>query len=764
MKKISIAFTAILLALLIAATLPLQVFADAQTLYLSEVKIGMGKKAADAEAALAGYTILTDASGKKVDLNQNAGGGWGSKGDKVVYLGFKTTTDRNEAITDLALMNMCGGYDVKEYELLMEYQLNSQIIPFVQDFQVAIDEYRANLTSANEGNRARAEYVKAILDTFIDDDTGKGLGSLLVNPTKYEMGDAAYNALSDAEKKNHADILTILAQSNGKATLMLENLITRAADTGEESWLDRFVGIAYDDLVDALDMLPSDADAQLARLYDDDANAFLLLWEDFRKDLLDYDKQLEILEAFDADAAEEGLGAIAAAGESPTDEQANESLDSYAQAQYDTATVMKAIEMMLIHDKLEEYAYGDGTLLDFFLQTEDEISDDISVLYPLIASLSAGQRAGLKFVTLREYLSIAISDADNYDLSVVEDMAVTSIYDGVDRGIYEKGGVALTSDAQRDDAMNKAVEEDSMFNSWTIAMMAITGACFLASVGSVISYVTYTKKYEALSAMMKEQLYKKAMTPEWTQKNLFVKNKKIVTYEGKVQDYPVWRDDLYMSRATLSKWLAVGFGIATVLLGAVTTYLSYRDLVNYYKVDYAPIPHYMVDAKDITAYDENGTKIVLKNQAAYYKAAECNRKEGDDFFNALGTCADMNGDVGKQWLALYAQKSDVFPPILAKSLLVKVGDTNLPAGYKTGIHMFGASTAFDLNNENYVWNKDAKSVQVYFKLDESQAASTSGSNFTAGNLAIASIAGAALGALATTVVLLARGKKKKKAA
>ena len=27
---------------------------------------------------------------------------------------------------------------------------------------------------------------------------------------------------------------------------------------------------------------------------------------------------------------------------------------------------------------------------------------------------------------------------------------------------------------------------------------------------------------------------------------------------------------------------------------------------------------------------------------------ECNRKSGDEYFNTIDTCADMNGDVGKQ--------------------------------------------------------------------------------------------------------------------
>ncbi len=147
MKKITVIFTALLLALVIAGALPAYVFADSIPEYISEVKIGMGKKPEEAKSALDGFKILSDEKGNPVDLNQDAGGGLGSKGEKIVYLGYKTTTDPSEAITDLALMNMKGKYSVEEYDALMEYQMKSQIIPLVDNFLAAIDEYRANLES-----------------------------------------------------------------------------------------------------------------------------------------------------------------------------------------------------------------------------------------------------------------------------------------------------------------------------------------------------------------------------------------------------------------------------------------------------------------------------------------------------------------------------------------------------------------------------------------------------------------------------------------
>ncbi|MBO7398080.1 MAG: hypothetical protein J6V10_03210, partial [Clostridia bacterium] len=107
MKRLSQSILAVFLAVLMGILPTVRVFA-AETEspdYISEVKIFMGDySAAEAE----GFTLLKDGNGP-VDLNQNAGGGLGSKGEKAVYLGYKTTKNRSEAITDLALMNMKGG-------------------------------------------------------------------------------------------------------------------------------------------------------------------------------------------------------------------------------------------------------------------------------------------------------------------------------------------------------------------------------------------------------------------------------------------------------------------------------------------------------------------------------------------------------------------------------------------------------------------------------------------------------------------------------
>ena len=134
MKKRSIcAFVAAALSAVMIMLPPMQVMAAetepvTATEYISEVRIGVGKTMEEAEKSLEGYTILKNGD-NNADLNEKAGGGMGSQGERVVLLGYKTTTDKSDAITDLAVMNMKGGYDVKEYEALFDTYIKSQVTP-----------------------------------------------------------------------------------------------------------------------------------------------------------------------------------------------------------------------------------------------------------------------------------------------------------------------------------------------------------------------------------------------------------------------------------------------------------------------------------------------------------------------------------------------------------------------------------------------------------------------------------------------------------
>ena len=758
MNRIFKIIVSVILAVLMACLLPAQVFADTPD-YISEIKIGMGKTEDEAKAALKGYVILD------TNLNKDAGGGTGSKGEKAVYLGYKTTSDKKDAITDLALMNMKGGYNPVDYDTLMDKQMNSQIIPFVRDFLDAINEYRDNYASNNKKNNQRAQYIHDALNKLTDDDCGgQGLGDLLLNETKFEMGDEAYNKLSEEEKKNHADILTIVAQSNGQATLLFENLITRACDTSSKSWVDRFVETTYDDMIISTGLSPTDARKKLAKEYDDDAEKILEMWDTFREQLLNSESSKKTLDTIKTDKLEDAVENVEdvdvtdIVGE-PESEEAIDFADAWGDVEANVEIVSNCINDFIAAEYLKNVDYNESTLYEFFTQSKDDIDADITVLYPLVASLSKGQRAGLDFVSLSELVSVAGTDAGHYKDAEIDKKVTASIYSGVDRAIYKKGGVALTSDLLRLKANDLIETPDgtsalSILSIISITLGAISAAAFLGTVGVKISAVYNIKKWTELARQFKyygdemtnvlnranTEMSRALFAGEVTlpQYKFFVESmfrQKDTVVRGYVREWYAAQDKIarYSARSSFCNKLMIGLGVAAVILTAISIILQYQDMVNHYKTEFTPIPRYMIDEKDLIGYNSKGEKVILKNQEAYYKAAECNRTGDDEKYKEIGTYADLNGDVGKQWLALYYVKNnDIVEPILASSLTAVVNSTDVPSGYNTGVHMFGSNAAFNLNSASYVWNNTAKSVYIYFKNGEAKNAKTNATGFTNG--------------------------------
>lgn len=747
MKHLSTTIIAFLMAVLLACQPTARVFAAGTESpdYISEVKIFMGDySAAQAE----GFTLLKDGN-NPVDLNQNVGGGLGSKGEKAVYLGYKTTKNRSEAITDLALMNMKGGYDVAEYEALFDEYVKSQIIPLADEFVDMISEYRQNFENDNE----RAHYVRGVLNKFIDDDTGFRLGDLLLEETKYEMSDEEYNSLSREDKKHHADLVTILAQCNGKATLAIANLLVRASDANDTTWVERFTQTTYDDLIDQTGLTPTDAKKELAKLFDDDAQSILDQWNKFASIFAGYDAAVNTLEKTDLDQLSRELEFHQKTIKSLKGYKGNEAeyaefAEAYNAFMSEYIDVMSAVRTVGIYEYLENTEYDDGTLLDFFDRPSDEVETED--LYPLVAALTPGQKAGLSYVSLEELFAMTITENEAYQNADYEFIEEASIYDGVDRGIYEKGGVALTTAARRANALLH-LDDNKMFSTWTVTLASVTAVATAALTVSAVSWAKNAAELSKLNATLAKYPLNTA--------GLDVLEEELSFEEVSIK---FGTDvDKITSATRVCKYLSIGLGIGVIILAGITTYLAWEDMKAYYNVEFSPIPHYMVDEKDIIGYNKKGEKIMLKNQSAYYKAVECNRTEADEMFGVLGNCSDINGDVGRQWLALYAVKNEVMDPILVSSLKVVVGNTQIPAGYETGIHMFGTDAAFNLNSSLYDWNNDAESVYVYFQTDDT-AVGTTGSNFTGGTLALSGGAGLVLGAVITALAMKTRKKSDKK--
>lgn len=505
MKKLLMIFTSALLCMTMLVLGPTQVVASAADgagkKYISEVKVGMGLTSDQASKELLneGFTILKDDSGNYADLNKDAGASSSMKEgpkQKVVYLGFKTTSDINDAITDLAVMNMDGGYSYEDYEKLMQYHMDTQIKPFVDRFIATLKEYRENLKKPQDSaNFKRANYYKTLLNKLTDDDTGnKPLGDLLVNQTKYEMGDEAYNKLSDEEKKNHCDILTLLMQGNGQAVQLMETQLTKASDSSDSTWLDRFKETDIDKLTEAVkkdnpNMAPSEINAELDKHYNDNAKKILDKWDAFNEILMNYD--IAVKKAKEVVKAEPGSEKIKLDENSSEKEVEEAAVDMYKSE----STMVKgglAAEDIAVHDILEVTEYGNGTLLEFFERDKSEFNDDENIreLYPIVDSLTGGQLAGLDFVSIKDMILMAVADENSFKGADLDDLKSESIYQDVNHEIYEKGGVALTDAALRAKATAQETERTFELSSLGKLLWCCTAVSGVVAAGAAMKMLT----------------------------------------------------------------------------------------------------------------------------------------------------------------------------------------------------------------------------------------------------------------------------------
>ena len=904
----------ILIVLVIALTVPAQALAEAKpTAYLSDVMVGMGNTADEAKKALtdAGYTVL--------DQNVNEGAGSKLKTDKYVYIGYKTTENYLDAITDLAVMNMNGGYSFSDYAALMDKYRDSQIKPFVDSFLAAIKEYRANYKSENDANKAKADYAYTVLSRIFNEDCGNNMAELLLNPTKEEKGltDDQYKALSDEEKKTTVDLTTTLMQGNTQVVLLVEQMLAMAADTNETTWLQRLSELGPEGLEQKYaekGIRPAEYKKEMASLYDDTAKKLLEGWEDMRTSLLDYDAQ-NAAEGEDAQAAEadpEDITVHIGVGDvEPNDVNiANPGdmvgmIKSNMEASAEIAEKAEETRDYALYAALKATPYGDGTMYDFFTKPYAEVSgENISALYPMVSTLTEGQIAAIDFLSLALLLQIGVTDCESYMqcglensdlLEVVENAGQVSMFVNVNREIFGST-TALTSEALREQTLSEKSWTDP--DSDLLGLSRLTALSWAATGVSLLTTLVATCKFK-YSWNIGQSLYldHEAILSNFSNKTIYsaygldfsgidldlydleeadiasdlidftkfnvsrTKTGIKVSYSFNMKNFvdnassaqlirdfdvdplivPDFKNSEYFAdkpnelklaiektkqrveeianevtndnglRAVLLDYeananqsvdLDIGRSAAkklnldeiddcasleaqirqkhleydqiahkwskikkvtmviSALLAIGSIALSVYDLYRYYNVKYTPIPQYIVDEADITYLDADGNKLVTRNDTAYYSVVKTNRPESHENYESLHDYADLNGDVGQQWLALYTAKQSGGEPILADSLKVVKGSTKLPDGYEKGVHMFGSNAAMNLTDSRYTYNDNLNGIYLYFKT-EAAASTDTASVFSGGSLALVGVGGAVVGAaLGALVTVLIKRKKK----
>ncbi len=731
----------IVLAIIMTMIVPLKAAAAPKNQYVGDLYLAYGK---DAESA---KQVLIDKGFTPIEGNFN------DDGETYAMLGYTTTDDIRYAVTDLAVMNMRGGYSVEDYQNMLR-QKKSEIAEFLEEFMVVIKEYRANFNA----NRARAVYVHDLLNQYTEDDTGMKMGDLLLADTlQDEVG--IMKSITAENKANLPDLVTILLQGNTEVIRSMELLLSMATDPSDDTWLDRFSKMSFDDLLDSVAEKKRNLNTKAKQLkYLDSVYGGIaeLIANDIaaiREKLIAYDNsELKI-----QTATKEDVKNAFGDPESSDEEQAANS----------AVAIQDWMATGSLYENLKAYEGGNfnkGELLDFFMDEVD--TEDLDRFYPIAASLSEGQVNGLPFISFESLLRNVFADEKAWESqakaakATIDGLDELSVYANIDRNIYmDDGTVALTDKAIRERNAAKGTT-GSQKDEWGVLSIATAISWGALLISSFVTYAAaaYVVPLRVEYLYLVRSLWKGFDVPKGY-KNMFDVTRRL----DEIVD-----ETHYLTALKITKYM----GLATIALGLISATLTIIDVLRDKSVEQLPIPKYLVDNRT----DAEGNSFSVN-----YKAVECNREEyfGSGYNRQTGSSADLMADEGKQWLTLYVSRNSLAGnPILANFSVQK--DSKAPSGLAGNVHIIGEMGAVNIASgsfRNYsTFTKTInllgdKELYMFYGISDTpktydeSAGNMTASAFNSGTSALFGFGGIAIGAvLGAALAVMLRKKKETEAA
>ena len=708
-------FTFVLaLTLLFSATVPVFAADGEDEEYISDLRIIYAEDFEEASdilenSDLEGYKLLA------ANLNENTG--------KIgVFLVYKPTTDIEDAITDISVMQMNGGYQEGNYQAMIKQSYN-EYLEFGENYLVAIDYFNKAYDAGNylaKIAHRQLNFYNVVTEEIDEIPSFEG----------ERIGDIFYNGI------DVGDLATMFMEGNSYALANIRSLLA--------------MGVSYNE----------DGKTYLEKVADEAAK--------YNADNSVYDD-----EDFDS------LAAMIATELSSINNMLKELEANEPDMNWDDEEVsdleLQFIDLKLVATMFKEVAYtADKTFYDFALAYTYN-ANDYTALYPLVAALNEGQVAMTKVAHYYDVVRYSMTLETNEDIEAALAEAEEeygdypfNVYEGVDRTIY-RDTFALTSAAYRADAFTEEGlmaalfqgGEDTtnmVFGGIGAAGAAIFAAGFITHAYHRLPAWMYSLRYSSLRSetfkkvaenstfdisnlgsgtTMEKALvhYKEAFTAEgidlpsdidfmsdekqyFTLEKIFRKNQVLQTqtdfddfrlqmYKRCVSESEEFRnanEAIYGVRHQMSSTTAKFVYGAYIVGGLMMLTSAIKlgiDIYNYYHPEYTDIPTAMVDLIDT----KDGDRYIK-----YDVVLEAEYNEDGGY-----SAADLNAFSANRWNALYYTKSyEAGKPLLADSFVVS-NNNNTPAKDYAPVHRFGEVVSYNLNKYNF--NDD---YSIYLSVKQSQ--------------------------------------------
>ena len=183
------------------------------TYYLSDLKMAESSTADEAKK------LLTDEGFTVLDKNLNPGG------SKAVYLGYKKSTNVDDAITDVRVMNMNGGFNVSDYESIVEEALQTYKKE-VDNIRIAAKEFAENYKA---GKREAQLAYRQLNYYYVEIDKKQvKMGDYMLNFPEKNEGFADILLKGNTNILNNIRILLSMGVADGGD--LIERIKTSVAD------------------------------------------------------------------------------------------------------------------------------------------------------------------------------------------------------------------------------------------------------------------------------------------------------------------------------------------------------------------------------------------------------------------------------------------------------------------------------------------------------------------------------------------------------